>query len=449
VTAAATRTVVSPDGEALTGVRILAPFSRLPTIPLHALSIHAGRFYAERAFDPPLDAAGRPFVDIHVWASCDVPVTVYVDNVHSDIDLHAGEQIVRVNMKNYGGAFNYADWDRKIRRISFDLWPQDNYSPYPPVQDAEVVFLRLTLSGADPEPGILPHKGKAVWLSQFRPNIPRGVAVPDALRDQYLQRQRFRHVGQDYGARWISERFRTFTEHRAVSPVFAIVTAPQPTRQEREAAADLSRLLERRFGVRLPVNPAGWVPATKLANVILLGKSACLAAGRVEERELRHVGREGFAINAHQGRIAIAGADDAGTAYGMARYLEDHGLRFLAPDRIADTAAADPFLHELYVLDWPYFKTRPVPGGWMLKTSADAKRARDADAPETAMRLAEAVKRAARAGRTEVPQAVLREASRSALSRYVAARLLWDPFEDARRLVREYLEFSRADQEKP
>ena len=85
----------------------------------------------------------------------------------------------------------------------------------------------------------------------------------------------------------------------------------------------------------------------------------------------------------------------------------------------------------------------------MLKTSAAAKRARDADAPETAMRLAEEVKRAARAGRTEVPQAVLREASRSALSRYVAARLLWDPFEDARRLVREYLEFSRADRRKP
>jgi hypothetical protein len=58
---------------------------------------------------------------------------------------------------------------------------------------------------------------------------------------------------------------------------------------------------------------------------------------------------------------------------------------------------------------------------------------------EAVMGLANAIKDAARQGK-DVPPSVLEAAAASPLSRYVAAKLLWDPFRDTTRLVREYRE---------
>jgi len=52
--------------------------------------------------------------------------------------------------------------------------------------------------------------------------------------------------------------------------------------------------------------------------------------------------------------------------------------------------------------------------------------------------IARDIKDAARAGRTSVPEALLESADRSALSRYVAARLMRNPFDDATRMIREF-----------
>ena len=431
-----------PSGERQTGVGIRAPHTRLPVIPHHNIKIHAGRFFADRVFDPPFEAAGCFFVDFHIHASCDVPVTVYINNVHSDIDLHAGEQIVRVDMRHFDrkGRFTYAEWDKQIRRISFDNWPQDNHHPYAEVQDTQLVFLGMTASNQKPVPDALPHRGRAIWLSQFRPNLKRGVTVPRDLYDQYMQRQHYKHVGLDYGSRWISEGFRTFTEYRAVSPVFAILTDAESTPAEQEDAPRLQAYLQKMFGVRLPINPDGVEIGRNTGNAILLGKKTCLAAGGVSLEELQHVGPQGFAINSYNGRIAIAGPDDNGTRQGVVRYMEDHAVRFFEPNRINLPDMRDDMLHELYLLDWPYFRVCPVQNMWQPTAKTTAAKGPDSTSVAAAAELALAIKNLARASRTEIPPSLSERANQSPLSRYVAAKLLWDPFADATRLISRFEE---------
>ncbi len=437
------RTIVDcPCGETSTGIAIQAPLAKLPVIPHHNITIHAGRFYAERILDPPIDATDCFYLDFRIRASCDVPITVYINQVHSDIDLHAGEQIVRVDMRNFDrkGRFTYADWDKQVQRIGFDIWPQDNYYPYPKVQNAEIVLLGMTATNAKPAPGTLPHKGKAIWLSQFRPNIGRGVAVPRELYDQYMQRQHYKHVGMDYGSRWMSEGFRTFTEHRCVSPIFAILTGPNPSQQQQDLATALQGHLEKVFRVRLPINPNGSALTECTGNVILLGREACSAAGRVDEKELRHVGSGGFVINAHDGRIAIAGPDDDGTIDGAIRYLEDHGVRFWQPSRICTPDLSGGLLHELYLLDWPIFRQRSVRLDWRHGGEAGAAHAADKKTIVAARESASKIKDIARSDGDKLPPSLSVEANRSPLSRFVAAKLLWDPYADATRLIREFTE---------
>ena len=435
--------VQAPSGSELQGVKVTAPLSRLPVIGHHSLKIHAGRFYAERAFDPPLDATGCPYLDVRLHATCDVPVTVYVDSIHSDIDLHAGEQIVRVDLRNYRGTrFDYDGWDGKISRVSFDIWPQDNYRPFPTVCDVSIVFIGLTLSNQTPTPESLPHRGRAIWLSQFRPNVPRGVTVPRELYDTHMQRQQYRHVGLDYGSRWVSEKFRTFTEHRSVCPIFSILTGEEAAPGESEAALGMQRFLHQRFGVRLPVNPSGVAPGRDTGNVVVIGRRACLDAGLVREEELGHVGHRGFVINAHNGRVAVAGHDDLGTQEGVVRYLRDHGCRFFVRGVMDTVGADDPWLHELYLLDWPVFR-KDAGGGWWLATGPGRIWSAAMEEPGDvafARELARLIKSPARSGQTEHPLVATMLAERSALSEYVARSLLWDPFADSSRLIREFRE---------
>jgi len=437
------------SGQRLSGVRIHAPLSALPVIPNGKRQIHAGRFYAETTFDPPLDATGCHFMSFHLHASADVPVTIYVNDVHSDVDLHAGEQIVRIDMRQFDtkGRFSYADWDHQLRRISLDIWPQDNYYPYPPAKDAEITLFGMTASNQDPEIEKLPHRRQAVWLSQFRPNLPRGVVVPRSLYDQYLQRQRYKHVGLDYGSRWISERFRTFTEHRAVTPIFSIAVSNPTAASERRAAEHLQICLEKMLGVRLPVRSADAAPGDWADNAILLGRQACLTSGRITDDELRYVGPGGFVINAYQGRIAIAGPDDAGTTAGVLRYLEDHGAQFFEPQRIALPNYRTGYLHELYLPDWPHFRAESaelaiLQDGLAAATPA-ATRAQSVGSPTSSEiaateKLAAAVKDVARSDGTTLPASLLPDARHSPISRYVARQLVWDPTADTPRLIRDF-----------
>jgi len=447
-------TITAPDGAKMAGAKITAPLSKLPAIPKNSIKMHMGRFYFERVFEKPVDIAGNRYLSFHLHASSDVPVTFYVNDVRSDLNLHAGEQIVRIDFANYRGSgidpgswlnvpLDQSKWDKKVRKIGVDIWPQDNFHPHHEARDTEIVLLSMTAGDSDPDPKSLPHHGKAIWLSQFRSNIPHEISMPSALRRPLMRRtkDRYNDLG-DWGTRNAHERFRTFTSHRAISPIYAIRISEQASAPEREAASKLQAHLQKLFGVKLPVNPAGPAPGPHTGNVIILGAKSALKAGRITQKELKHVGAEGFVINAHKGRIAIAGPDDAGTAHGVVRYLEDLGVRFMGGEAAVAVELEAPFLHELYLLDWPYFKNRPIAGGRNLKTQLPASRdslTANMDAAAAA-RVAEAIKNLARAGKVEMPRELVVDASSSALCRYVAANLLWDPFADATRLIRQFRE---------
>jgi hypothetical protein len=62
----------------------------------------------------------------------------------------------------------------------------------------------------------------------------------------------------------------------------------------------------------------------------------------------------------------------------------------------------------------------------------------DAGAIHEAERIAAAIKDCARQGRKTVPAEIIRDARKSPLSCYVAARLLWDPLGDTTRFIREF-----------
>jgi hypothetical protein len=169
-----------------------------------------------------------------------------------------------------------------------------------------------------------------------------------------------------------------------------------------------------------------------------LGKKTCLAANRVSQQELQHVGQEGLAINAYHGRIAIAGADDRATQQGAVRYLEDHAVRLFASSRIEIPDRRGDMLHELYLLDWPYFRGCPLRRLWPPTTEKTAAKRTQGRSVAPARELAQAIKELARAGHTEVPPALSARAEQSPLLHYVAAQLLWDPFADSTRLIREF-----------
>ena len=148
-------------------------------------------------------------------------------------------------------------------------------------------------------------------------------------------------------------------------------------------------------------------------------------------------------IRSHLGRVIVAGADGSGTAFGVARFLEDHDVRFSAPGRAEFVPdLKDAWLHEFVLFDWPHFKTRPVPGGWKLMSQrpprADVTLDKlDETAVARAKEVAETIKNCARRG-TAIPQALAAAAGPAPLSNYVAAKLLWDPFADTTRLIREF-----------
>lgn len=278
------------------------------------------------------------------------------------------------------------------------------------------------------------RRGCSTYLTQFRPNIPHSIPAALALRPD---------TGHSEGASGTLEGFRTSTQHRVLTPLVAILVEQEPAQAELAAARQAQDYLHKLFGVKLPINPPG-VPVTPgTGNAILLGRATSEAAGQVAEPELACIGHEGYVLRACNGRVAIAGNRDAGTLFGLARYLEDHGVRLFQPgvdERVPDMR--DQFLHELIDYDRPYFAERELPGGWKARSSVA-----DAHAPqgrwtgradrESAMALARTIKDAARDGAKVTPE-IAAAAWASPLHAYLAARLLWDPFQDASRLIEDF-----------
>jgi hypothetical protein len=455
VTSPKSVTLTAPSGEKRKGIKVSAPLSRLPVLPRGNIEIHVGKFHAEKSFDPPLDVSGCFYLDFHVYASADVPVTIYINNkmqkLRSDVDLHAGEQIVRLDLRNFRSSrhFSYERWNKQITRIAMDIWPQDNIYPYDPVQDTDLILLGMEAKNYDPKPSMLPHKGKAIWMTHFRPNVSNTIKrvisdVSEAYEQLMGKHKKYKQLRPKYGGR--EEKYRTFTSHRIVSPIFAIISTGNGSAYEKKAADTMQNYLNEIFGVELPINPTGITTNPYHGNMAYIGKKAGLSTGQIKQAELIHVGSEGFVIRSRNGRIAIAGEDASGTLFGVIRFIEDLGVRFSIPgsrEKIPDLR--DNFLYELYLLDWPFFKKRMIPGGPFLMTQMDAKPFEQKVTSEVeyaivAEKVASVIKHHAKNGKKEIPTDISAEFSQSPLACYVAAKLLWDPFEDTTRLVRDFKE---------
>ena len=439
----------APTGEKRKGVRFLLPMNQLPVVERGAKAVHGGRFFAERNFDPPIDIGGRRYIDLHLYASHAIPITLYVTvdkPLKTSVTLVPGEQIVRIDLDQFEDAGGPS---ARLRRLAIDFWPQDIFYPYPPATDTEVVLFGIEATGAKPAVAALPHRGRAIWMTHFRPNLGLDndaiVEVAERVVEKGPRARDALAVDLEY-RRGDRETFRSYTEDRIVSPLFAILTGPQATPQDREAATALQARLASLHGVTLPIDPGGATAGADSRNAIIVGRSGALAAGAIGEDELAFAGPEGFVVRAKDGRIALAGNGPDGTLYAVARYLEDHGARFAIPEvteYLPDRR--DAFLHELFLIDWPFFASRPVPCGSLLTSEGQAKSwdvAAPAGARETerAHALGDAIKDQVRDGATALPAALLDEAARSPLNCYVAAKLVWDPFADTTRLVREFRE---------
>jgi hypothetical protein len=322
-------------------------------------------------------------------------------------------------------------WTGKLTGLKIVFWPQDNMYPHPNVHDTTIALLGVRARNNDVTPAELPWAHKAVYLTQYRPNIPHRIPGELAMRPER---------GSHEGADGIPERFRTWTTHRELTPLVAILTGSEPDADLQTAARAAQTYLQQAGGVRLPINPEGMAPGPNTANAVLLGRAACLASGLVTPKELEYVGPEGFVLRAHNGRAAIAGQTATGTLYGLARYLEDHGARFFAPALSeAPPELKDGLLHEVIDFDRPYFVRRPISGSWRLRCPTREKRLEAGvnDNPDDAMALARRIKTVAKA-KGEITPEMVRAAEASPLNRYVAAKLLWDPFLDASRLIEDY-----------
>jgi hypothetical protein len=303
-----------------------------------------------------------------------------------------------------------------------------------------LTLLGLEVSNQPPTPDRLPHRGKVIWLTQFRPNAPNDPRVPGEYAGLFSRAGANKPVDR---AGTEGEPFRTFTQHRAVSSVRAILTGRNA--ELRPQAEVLQRYLQRIFGVRLPIDPANLTPGPDLGNVILIGREACLAARRVTEEELAYVGPGGFAINAWQGRVAIAGTDAAGNAAAVERYIEDHFARLFAPAVEAFTDLRTEWLHELYTLDKPWFVDGPARQRRREHEEGPPGRSSPtAEEVAAATRIAHALKDLARADQHQIPVELIEQAEASALSRTVAGRLARNPCLDATRIIREYCDAATA-----
>jgi hypothetical protein len=438
-------------GEKNQGIKISAPLSRFPVLSRGNIEIHVGKFYAEKYFNPILDVSGCFFLDFHFYSTKNVPISIYVNKIlRSDVYLHEGEQIVRIDLRNFQGMrFNYESWEQKIRNISFEILPQDNFYPYPKAEDTDIIFIGMEAKNYDPAPSILPHRGKVIWMTHFRPNLAHKIErVYNDISDKYeklmkKEKKYKRLISWNKAAR---EKFRTFTPHRILSPIFAVVTDKDSSEGEKQAAAIIQSYLEKLYKVKLYVNSIRILEKQNIGNLIFIGRKSGLATEQITPMQLKHVGEDGFIISSIDGKIVIAGNNKNGTFHGVTRYLEDLGIRFLIPgikEKIPNLK--DKFLHELYLLDWPFFKKRMIPEKGFLMPELPELRKYTEDVPDSAntvaaKKIAATIKKFAKSMKQELPGDIITEASQSPLTKYVAAKLLWNPFEDSTALIREFNE---------
>lgn len=329
------------NGETLNGAGATLTLSQLPMADRGRLRVHAGQFRLRRRFEPALDGQGQRYLSLHLRVSHAVPITIYLNEkraLRSDVRLHAGEQIVRIDLHNFARRGHQTLDMSKIDTLTLDIWPQNLFYPYPETQDTDLLLLGLYLDHRPPAPQVLPYRGRVIWMSHFRPNVPHaqtGVESTD--------------TGLHYLPGSRQERFRSSTPHRLLSPIAAIVTAPMNQVLQTETVSHLQRHLEVAYGVKLPVRGPRRGPGP-MSNAIYLGPVAALAQNRSHWKALDEVAQGEFVIRARKGAIAVSGHTWKDTRKGVNTYLHRHGIgaQFQPPPPVSPIARS-PFLHELYL----------------------------------------------------------------------------------------------------
>lgn len=231
--------VVPCDGSKLRGVRVDAPFTRLPVVQRGGQRLHAGRFFSERTFSPAIDAKGLPFVDIHLFAEQAGPATIYINRRHqlrSDVQLAKGEQVVRIDLRNYKGTrFDLESWDGRIEDLAIDLWPADMLYPYQSSLDNTVYMLGMRFSNDNTMTGAVePRAVKTVVRA--RATLPLLADVLNGLVSQCpytaLSCESAKAIRYEYGLRYVNEKFRTFSKNLVIGAgeEQCTSTIPAPTR---------------------------------------------------------------------------------------------------------------------------------------------------------------------------------------------------------------------------
>ena len=330
------KSIMGLHGEALVGVGATLALSQLPKTQRGRHAPTKGRFRLQRRFEPPLNGRHQRYISLHLHVSQPAPVTLFINEnpaLRSDLNLSAGEQIVRIDLNHFSRPHQPLADGLNIESITLDVWPQNRFYPYPETRDTDLLLSRLTLETTTPSPQVLPHRGQVIWMSHFRPNLRHrtgGQPQADGLRDM---------------PRSQPERFRSSTPHRILSPIAAIVTEPSHDPVQAQAVTRLQRRLHHAYGVTLPVLRRSR-RQPRLDNAWFLGPVAALAADRISFNDLDDISQGGFVIRARHGAIAIAGQTWADTQQGLSRYLHLHGIGAQTKH-----AKKSPFLHELYLID--------------------------------------------------------------------------------------------------
>ncbi|MCB1797286.1 MAG: DUF4838 domain-containing protein [Gammaproteobacteria bacterium] len=230
--------VMLTRGTDLNSVIVTMPFSRLPATNRGNLEIRDGMFYAERTISPPLSTQGLPFIDLHLHASHEVPITIYFNDAEwkSDVWLIPGEQVIRVDLRNYRGTrFDPDQWDGLVEKIAIEGWPQDALYPYASAMDVRIVLFGMRINNNAPLPIRDGKPDPRIWGARTLPNLRHTRNVEGSWLDFLLGRAGLSHERRsDRYARAPGEAFRTFTEKRISWPIDAATEA-------RSASPDLAK----------------------------------------------------------------------------------------------------------------------------------------------------------------------------------------------------------------
>lgn len=113
-------------------------------------------------------------------------------------------------------------------------------------------------------------------------------------------------------------------------PVRRIVLPENPSKDEENAAKELSQYLGKMTDERFGIEKYSPKMANESGN-IFLGKSA-IDSGGISKKELSEVENEGYCIRTEKGNVYIAGGKYGGVIYGAYAFLEKAGAKFFAAD---------------------------------------------------------------------------------------------------------------------